>query len=138
MQKTAFYQALYQSVIMDSYIIAADLRQGGQYEGVILEEDIEQLSDISLNNLLKAGKDIIDCYCGTEFKETVPNMVKLVNAQLIPLMIRDETKLSESVDGYSYQNNMGAFSDILSKLDFLKPDGDTIAGRKKSVRLRIV
>lgn len=124
---------------MDAYIQASDLKEGGQYEGVVLEEDIEQLSDKAIDNLLKAGKDLIDSYCGVKFEDgAVPNMVKLVNAQLIVAMIRDDTKTSEAVDGYSYHNNMAAFSDILSKLDFLKLDGDTIAGRKRSIRARVI
>ena len=100
-----------------------------------MEEDLEQLSDISLQNLLNAGKDIIDAYCGVTFDkaESVPNIVKLVNA-----LIRDDTKASESVDGYSYDSNLDAFAAILSKLDFLKPDGITIAERKKSIRARVI
>lgn len=125
---------------MDAYICSADLRSDGAYEGVVLEEDLEQLSDISLQNLLNAGKDIIDAYCGVTFDkaESVPNIVKLVNAQLVPALIRDDTKASESVDGYSYDSNLDAFAAILSKLDFLKPDGITIAERKKSIRARVI
>lgn len=106
----------------------------------MLEEDLEQLSDQSLQNLLNAGKDIIDAYCGMTFEGSVavPSIVMLVNAQLIPALIRDETKISESVDGYSYNNNMSAFSAILSKLDFLKSGEVTIAERKKSIRARVI
>lgn len=125
---------------MGAYISPADLRAGGAYEGVVLEEDLEQLSDVSLQNLLDAGGDIIDSYCGMMFSDpqTVPSIIKLVNAQLVPALIRDDTKISEAVDGYSYNNNPGTFSAILSKLDFLKPDGTTIAERKKSIRARVI
>lgn len=125
---------------MDSYIAAVDLRAGGEYEGVVLEEDIEQLSDKALENLLKTGKELIDAYCGTSFDTTnsVPCMVKLVNAQLVAAFVNDPTKNSESVDGYSYQNNTLAFPDILSKLDFIKVDGKSITERKKSVRARVI
>ncbi|MBE5977877.1 MAG: hypothetical protein E7249_01920 [Paenibacillaceae bacterium] len=65
-------------------------------------------------------------------------MVKVVNAQLVPALIQDDTKNSESVDGYSYQNNLSAFSSILSKLDFLVIGGKTISERKRSVRARVI
>lgn len=125
---------------MGAYISSADLRAGGAYEGVVLEEDLEQLSDQSLQNLLDVGKDLIDAYCGTTFEEPerVPNIVKLVNAQLVPFLLQDDTKTSESVDGYAYDSNLGSFSAILSKLDFLKLDGTTIAERKKSIRVRVI
>lgn len=125
---------------MGAYISSADLRTEGAYGGVVLEEDLEQLTEQSLQNLLDAGKEIIDSYCGMEFKSPgeVPNIVKLVNAQLVPALIRDDTKTSESVDGYSYDSNLGAFAAILSKLDFLRPDGISIAERKKSIRARVI
>ncbi|WP_313341279.1 hypothetical protein [Lacrimispora sp.] len=123
---------------MEAYLTANDLKSGGEFEGVVLEEDMEQLSDKALENLLKSGKDLIDAYCGTSFDDKIPNMVKVVNAQLVPALIRDDTKNSESVDGYSYQNNLSAFSAILSKLDFLMIGGKTISERKRSVRARVI
>lgn len=127
---------------MSAYVAGKDLlTESGEYAGVIPADDLAELSEKTLDNLLMSGKEMIDAYCHKSFGENgeaVPYTVKLVNVQLVTVMLTDPSKAGESIDDYSYNNNLSAFSQILSRLDILDIDGATISGMKKSIRARVI
>ncbi|MEZ3515130.1 MAG: hypothetical protein K1W37_07650 [Lachnospiraceae bacterium] len=116
------------------------LEENGEFAGLIPSDDLAELSEAALNNLLAAGKEMIDAYCQQSFGEDkeVPYIVKLVNAQLVSAILSDPSKTAESIEDYSYDNNLNAFSNILSRLNFLKVGEETICGRRKSIRAKVI
>lgn len=115
------------------------LNENGNFAGVIPMDDLADLSEAALENLLAAGREMIDAYCQQSFgEEEIPYIVKLVNVQLVAAILSDPSKTAESIEDYSYDNNLNAFSDILSRLNFLKVGDETICGRKKSIRARVI
>lgn len=127
---------------MRAYVSGKDLMdRTGEWVGIIPIDDLAELSEPSLDNLLAAGRELIDAYCQQAFDEpgkTIPYIVKLVNVQLVSAMLSDPSKAAESIKDYSYDNNFQAFSHILSRLDFLKTGEETIAIRKKSIKVQVV
>lgn len=126
---------------MGAYISGRDLLgENGEFAGLIPSDDLAELSEAALDNLLAAGKEMIDAYCQQSFGEgkEVPYIVKLVNAQLVSAILSDPSKTAESIEDYSYDNNLNAFSNILSRLNFLKVGDETICGRKKSIRAKVI
>ncbi len=126
---------------MSAYVSGKDLRDiTGDFVGVISTNDLEELSEAALENLLAAGREMIDAYCQKSFDQEgeVPYIVKLVNVQLVSAILSDPSKTTESIDDYSYDNNLNAFSYILSRLNFLRVGEETISGRKKSIRVQVV
>ncbi len=127
---------------MTAYVSGKDLlEENGDFVGLISIDDLADLSESALNNLLAAGKEMIDAYCQQSFGDEnreVPYIVKLVNVQLVSAILSDPSKTAESIDDYSYNNNLNAFSNILSRLNFLKVENETICGRKKSIRARVI
>lgn len=126
---------------MGAYISGRDLLgENGEFAGLIPLDDLAELSEAALDNLLAAGKEMIDAYCQQSFGEgkEVPYIVKLVNAQLVSAILSDPSKTAESIEDYSYDNNLNAFSNILSRLNFLKVGDETICGRKKSIRAKVI
>ena len=118
-----------------------DLRDiTGDFVGVISTNDLEDLSEAALENLLAAGREMIDSYCQKSFDQDgeIPYIVKLVNVQLVSAILSDPSKTTESINDYSYNNNLNAFSYILSRLNFLRVGEETISGRKKSIRVQVV
>ena len=116
------------------------LEENGEFAGLIPVDDLAKLSESALNNLLAAGREMIDAYCQQSFGEDkeIPYIVKLVNVQLVSAILSDPSKTAESIEDYSYDNNLNAFSNILSRLNFLKVGDETICGRKKSIRARVI
>lgn len=116
------------------------LEENGEFAGLIPVDDLAELSESALNNLLAAGREMIDAYCQQSFGEDkeIPYIVKLVNVQLVFAILSDPSKTAESIEDYSYDNNLNAFSTILSRLNFLKIGEETIFGRKKSIRARVI
>lgn len=114
--------------------------ENGDFAGLIPSDDLAELSEAALDNLLAAGKEMIDAYCQQSFGEDkeVPYIVKLVNAQLVSAILSDPSKTAESIEDYSYDNNLNAFSNILSRLNFLKVGDETICGRRKSIRAKVI
>ncbi len=126
---------------MGAYVSGRDLQgENGEFAGLIPLDDLAELSEAALDNLLAAGKEMIDAYCQQSFGEgkEVPYIVKLVNAQLVSAILSDPSKTAESIEDYSYDNNLNAFSNILSRLNFLKVGDETICGRKKSIRAKVI
>jgi len=123
---------------MYGYIAGDDLFEGGEYAGMIPEEDLAELSVVALNNLLATGREMINAYCKKSFSGDIPYIVKLVNVQLLTAMLSDPSKDSESIEGYTYHNSQGAFEAILCRLDILEIDGRTISEKKKSIRARVI
>lgn len=126
---------------MGAYISGRDLLgENGDFAGLIPSDDLAELSEAALDNLLAAGKEMIDAYCQQSFGEgkEVPYIVKLVNAQLVSAILSDPSKTAESIEDYSYDNNLNAFSNILSRLNFLKVGDETICGRRKSIRAKVI
>ncbi len=126
---------------MGAYISGRDLLgENGEFAGLIPLDDLAELSEAALDNLLAAGKEMIDAYCQQSFGEgkEVPYIVKLVNAQLVSAILSDPSKTAESIEDYSYDNNLNAFSNILSRLNFLKVGDETICGRRKSIRAKVI
>lgn len=127
---------------MNAYVVGADLtEEDGEYAGVIQLDDLANMSNAALENLLSAGREMIDAYCQKSFGidgEEIPYIVKLVNVQLVSAMMVDPSKTAESIDDYSYDNNASAFTQILSRLDILKINDETISSRKKSIRARVI
>lgn len=119
------------------YVTGKDLLNDGEYAGIIPADDLAELSETALDNLLAAGKEMIDAYCQKSFAE-IPYIVKLVNVQLVSAMLADPSKTAESIGDYSYDNNKDSFTSILSRLNFLKVEGETISGRKKSIKARVI
>ena len=116
------------------------LDENGEFAGLISADDLAELSEAALDNLLSAGKEMIDAYCQQGFGENkeIPYIVKLVNVQLVSAILSDPSKTAESIEDYSYDNNLNAFSNILSRLNFLKVGDETISGRKKSIRAKVI
>ena len=101
---------------MGAYISGRDLLgENGDFAGLIPSDDLAELSEAALDNLLAAGKEMIDAYCQQSFGED-----------------------KESIEDYSYDNNLNAFSNILSRLNFLKVGDETICGRRKSIRAKVI
>lgn len=126
---------------MGAYVSGKDLLdENGEFAGLIPADDLAELSKAALDNLLSAGKEMIDAYCQQGFGENkkVPYIVKLVNVQLVSAILSDPSKTAESIEDYSYDNNLNAFSNILSRLNFLKVGNETISGRKKSIRAKVI
>ena len=126
---------------MGAYVSGRDLLdENGEFAGLIPADDLAELSEAALDNLLSAGKEMIDAYCQQGFGENkgVPYIVKLVNVQLVSAILSDPSKTAESIEDYSYDNNLNAFSNILSRLNFLKVGDETISGRKKSIRAKVI
>ena len=126
---------------MGAYVSGRDLQgENGEFAGLIPLDDLAELSEAALDNLLAAGKEMIDAYCQQSFGEgkEVPYIVKLVNAQLVSAILSDPSKTAESIEDYSYDNNLNAFSNILSRLNFLKVGDETICGRRKSIRAKVI
>lgn len=126
---------------MGAYVSGKDLLdENGEFAGLIPADDLAELSEVALDNLLSAGKEMIDAYCQQGFVENkeVPYIVKLVNVQLVSAILSDPSKTAESIEDYSYDNNLNAFSNILSRLNFLKVGNETISGRKKSIRAKVI
>ena len=124
---------------MGAYISGRDLLgENGEFAGLIPSDDLAELSEAALDNLLAAGKEMIDAYCQQSFGEDkeVPYIVKLVNAQLVSAILSDPSKTAESIEDYSYDNNLNAFSNILSRLNFLKVGDETNCGRRTSIRAK--
>ena len=95
---------------MSAYVSGKDLRDiTGDFVGVISTNDLEDLSE-----------------------------AELVNVQLVSAILSDPSKTTESINDYSYNNNLNAFSYILSRLNFLRVGEETISGRKKSIRVQVV
>ena len=96
---------------MSAYVSGKDLRDiTGDFVGVISTNDLGE----------------------------IPYIVKLVNVQLVSAILSDPSKTTESINDYSYNNNLNAFSYILSRLNFLRVGEETISGRKKSIRVQVV
>lgn len=57
------------------------LDENGEFAGLIPVDDLAELSEAALDNLLAAGKEMIDAYCQQVFDEEkeIPYIVKLVN-----------------------------------------------------------
>lgn len=127
---------------MEAYVSGRDLLgENGEYAGIIPLDDINNLSQVALDNLLITGREMIDAYCQKSFGadgENIPSIVKLVNVQLVYAMLVDPSKTAESIEDYSYDNNPFAVSQILSRLDMLSVNGKTIASRKKSIRAKVI
>ncbi len=126
---------------MEAYVLGRDLLdENGDFAGLIPVDDLAELSESALNNLLAAGREMIDAYCQQSFSKDkeVPYIVKLVNVQLVSAILSDPSKTTESIEDYSYNNNLNAFSNILSRLNFLKVGDETICGQKKSIRARVI
>ncbi len=126
---------------MGAYVSGKDLLdENGEFAGLIPADDLAELSEAALDNLLSAGKEMIDAYCQQGFGENkgVPYIVKLVNVQLVSAILSDPSKTAESIEDYSYDNNLNVFSNILSRLNFLKVGDETISGRKKSIRAKVI
>lgn len=127
---------------MEAYVSGRDLLdENGEYAGIIPSDDINNLSQVALDNLLITGREMIDAYCQKSFgtdEENIPSIVKLVNVQLVYAMLVDPSKTAESIEDYSYDNNPFAVSQILSRLDMLSVNGETIASRKKSIRAKVI
>lgn len=128
--------------ITNAYVSGKDLlEENGEFVGIISVDDLAELSESALNNLLAAGKEMIDAYCQQSFDDKdkeIPYIVKLVNVQLVSAILSDPSKTAESIKDYSYNNNLNAFSNILSRLNFLKIGDETICGRKKSIKARVI
>ncbi len=127
--------------LMSAYVCGKDLLdENGEFAGVIPVDDLAELSEPALDNLLAAGREMIDAYCQKSFSEEkeIPYIVKLVNVQLVSAILCDPSKTAESIEDYSYDNNLNAFSNILSRLNFLKVGNETIYGRKKSIRAKVI
>lgn len=126
---------------MEAYVLGRDLLdENGDFAGLIPADDLAELSESALNNLLAAAREMIDAYCQQGFGENkeVPYIVKLVNVQLVSAILSDPSKTAESIEDYSYDNNLNAFSNILSRLNFLKVGDETICGRRKSIRAKVI
>lgn len=126
---------------MGAYVTGKDLLdESGEFSGLIPTDDLSELSEAALNNLLAAGREMIDAYCQKSFSEDteIPYIVKLVNVQLVSAIMSDPSKTAESIEDYSYDNNLSAFPQILSRLNFLKVGDETISGRKKSIRAKVI
>ena len=126
---------------MGAYVSGRDLLdENWEFAGLISADDLAELSEAALDNLLSAGKEMIDAYCQQGFGENkeTPYIVKLVNVQLVSAILSDPSKTAESIEDYSYDNNLNAFSNILSRLNFLKVGDETISGRKKSIRAKVI
>lgn len=126
---------------MEAYVLGRDLLdENGDFAGLIPVDDLAELSESALNNLLAAGREMIDAYCQQSFSKDkeVPYIVKLVNVQLVSAILSDPSKTTESIEDYSYNNNLNAFSNILSRLNFLKVGDETICGRRKSIRAKVI
>lgn len=128
-------------MIVEAYVAGKDLLdESGEFFGLIPADDLSELSEAALSNLLGAGREMIDAYCQKSFGDDgeIPYIVKLVNVQLVSAIMSDPSKVAESIEDYSYDNNLSAFSQILSRLNFLKVDDETISGRKRSIRARVI
>ena len=53
---------------MGAYISGRDLLgENGDFAGLIPSDDLAELSEAALDNLLAAGKEMIDAYCQQSF-----------------------------------------------------------------------
>lgn len=88
-----------------------------ELKDLITNEKLFLKSDTSLKILIASGKELIDNYCGKEFTEPIPSTVKVVNVELVNVMLNDSSKESESSGDYTYKANSKAYEQILKKLD---------------------
>ena len=56
--------------LMSAYVCGKDLLdENGEFAGVIPVDDLAELSEPALDNLLAAGREMIDAYCQKSFSE---------------------------------------------------------------------
>lgn len=114
-----------------SYISTDELKD------LISNENIFLKSDVALEVLISSGKELIDNYCGKEFIEPIPSTVKVVNVELVNVMVNDSSKESETNGDYSYKANSKAYEQILKKLDGFLTSSEPV-DKSNSIRCMVI
>lgn len=114
-----------------AYLTIAELKD------LIVNDRLILKTDTALNVLITSGKELIDNYYGKEFMEPVPSTVKVVNAELVNVMLNDNSKESESNGDYSYKANSKAYEQILKKLDGFISDPEP-TNKSNSIRCMVI
>jgi len=108
-----------------------------ELKSLITNEKLLLRTDDSLITLIASGKEIIDNYWGKEFVDPIPATVKVVNSELVNVMLNDNSKESESNGDYSYKANDKAYEQILKKLDGFSEDPERIS-KSNSVKCSVI
>lgn len=108
-----------------------------ELKGIVVNDHMALKSDTALSLLIKSGKEIIDNYCGKEFTEPIPSTVKVVNAEIVNVLLNDSSKESESNGDYSYKANSKAYEQILKKLDGFSDEPEPI-NKSHSIRCQVI
>lgn len=116
---------------MMDYITLEELKD------LVVNDHIALKSDTALKILIETGKEIIDNYQGKEFAEPIPSTVKVVNAEIVNVLLNDSSKESESNGDYSYKTNSKAYEQILKKLDGFTDDPEPI-NKSNSIRCQVI
>ena len=108
-----------------------------ELKSLITTEKMLLRTDDSLTTLIASGKEIIDNYWGREFEEPIPATVKVVNAELVNVMLNDNSKESESNGDYSYKANDKAYEQILKKLNGFNDDPEPVS-KSNSIKCMVI
>lgn len=108
-----------------------------ELKDLVTNENMFLKSDTALEILIASGKELIDNYSGKEFQEPLPSTVKVVNAELVNVMLNDSSKESESNGDYSYKANSKAYEQILKKLDGFLTSSEPV-DKSNSIRCMVI
>ncbi|WP_368490838.1 hypothetical protein [Clostridium sp. BJN0013] len=108
-----------------------------ELKDIVANDHMVLKSDTALKLLIDTGKEIIDNYCGKEFTEPIPSTVKVVNAEIVNVLLNDSSKESESNGDYSYKVNSKAYEQILKKLDGFFGNPEPIS-KSNSIRCQVI
>lgn len=108
-----------------------------ELKDLVTNENMFLKSDTALEILIASGKELIDNYSGKEFTEPVPSTVKVVNSELVNVMLNDSSKESETNGDYSYKANSKAYEQILKKLDGFIGEVEPV-NKSNSIRCMVI
>lgn len=108
-----------------------------ELKDLVTNENMFLKNDTALEVLIASGKELIDNYSGKEFIDPIPSTVKVVNSELVNVMLNDSSKESETNGDYSYKANSKAYEQILKKLDGFLED-DEPANKSNSIRCMVL
>ena len=108
-----------------------------ELKDLVANDNISAKSDVALEVLIASGKELIDNYSGKEFVDPVPVTVKVVNSELVNVMLNDSSKESETNGDYSYKANSKAYEQILKKLDGFLEENEPV-NKSNSIRCMVL
>ncbi|WHH59163.1 hypothetical protein [Petroclostridium sp. X23] len=103
---------------------------------LVNSEELEGKSSDTLQIFIDAGQEMIDKYCSTQFEDPAPSIVKVVNAELVGYLLKDNTKETDTTGPLSVKNDIKAYENILNKLSgYISKE---VINTSSSIRVQVI